>query len=274
LALPFPVPPSARPNAGVRTPLFLLGVGLALLAFIAMFAFGIVFANRGLTGREVPVVLATVDIQAREPITIAMLSLGQVPAPSLPPHAFVRLEDLNGYSAVVTIYKGQALTANIVASNPDQIQGGSNAYLPIPQGYIAMTLPSGELQGVAGYVAPGDYINIIATVNTSLFSPSSPHTATRTVFSNLHVIRVGPPSLSPKEGQSIGVSSSITVVISECDAQYLEWLLTNVTLKYVLVSYKDYDSKPVSPDPSCPSTSVPAVVGPAQVDARWAFTKG
>jgi pilus assembly protein CpaB len=274
LALPFPVPPPARPNAGVRTPLFLLGVGLALLAFIAMFAFGIVFANRGLTGREVPVVLAAVDIQAREPITIAMLSLGQVPASSLPPHAFVRLEDLNGYSAVVTIYNGQALTANIVASNPDQIQGGSNAYLPIPQGYIAMTLPSGELQGVAGYVAPGDYINIIATVNTSLFSPSNPHTATRTVFSNLHVIRVGPPSLSPKEGQPIGISSSITVVVSECDAQYLEWLLTNVTLKYVLLSYKDYDSKPVSPDSSCPPTSVPAVVGPAQVDARWAFTKG
>jgi pilus assembly protein CpaB len=274
LALPFPVPPPARPNAGVRTPLFLLGVGLALLAFIAMIAFGIVFANRGLTGREVPVVLAAVDIQAREPITIAMVSLGQVPASSLPPHAFVRLEDLNGYSAVVTIYKGQALTANIVASNPDQIQGGPNSYLPIPQGYVAMTLPSGELQGVAGYVAPGDYINIIATVNTSLFSPSNPHTATRTVFSNLHVIRVGPPSLSPKEGQWIGVSSSITVVVSECDAQYLEWLLTNVTLKYVLLSYKDYDSKPVSPDSSCPSTSVPPVVGSAQVDARWAFTKG
>jgi pilus assembly protein CpaB len=274
LALPFPVPPPARPNAGVRTPMFLLGVGLALLAFIAMFAFGIVFANRGLTGREVPVALAAVDIQAREPITIAMLSLGQVPASSLPPHAFVRLEDLAGYSAVVTIYKGQALTTNIVASNPDQIQGGANAYLPIPQGYVAITLPSGELQGVAGYVAPGDYINIIATVNTSLFSPSNPHTATRTVFTNLHVIRVGPASLSPKEGQTIGVSSSITVVVSECDAQYLEWLVTNVTLKYVLLSYKDYDSKSVSPDSSCPSTSVPAVVGPAPVDARWAFTKG
>ena len=274
MALPFPVPPPARPNAGVRTPLFLLGVGLALLAFIAMFAFGIVLANRGLSGQQVPVVLAAVDIQAREPITIAMLSLGQVPASSLPPHSFSRLEDLNGYSAVVEIYKGQALTANIVASNPDQIQGGFNAYLPIPQGYIAMTLPSGELQGVAGYVAPGDYINVIATVNTSLFSTSNPHTATRTVFSNLHVIRVGPPSLSPKEGQPIGVTSSITVVISECDAQYLEWLLTNVTLKYVLLSYKDYDSKPVSADPTCPPTSVPAVVGPAQVDARWAFTKG
>jgi pilus assembly protein CpaB len=274
VALPLPIPPPARPNAGVRTPLFLLGVAMALLAFIGMFAFGIIFANRGLTGREVPVVVAAADIQAREPITIDLLTIGQVAASSLPPHAFVRLEDLRGYSAVVTIFKGQALTANLIASNPDQIQGGTNAYLPIPQGYVAMTLPSGELQGVAGYVTPGDYINIVATVNTGLFSPVTPHTATRTVFINLHVIRVGPPSLSPKEGQAIGIASSVTVILTECDAQYLEWLLTNVTLKYVLLSYKDYESKSPLPDPACPSTSAPAVVGPAQVDARWAFTKG
>ena len=53
MALPLPVQVPARPNAGVRTPLFLLGVGMALLAFIAMFAFGIVFANRGLTGQQI-----------------------------------------------------------------------------------------------------------------------------------------------------------------------------------------------------------------------------
>ena len=268
------MPPPARANPPIRTPLFLLGVALALLAFIGMFAFGIIFANRSSPGQQVPVVVAAVDIKAREPISIAMLSIGSMTASALPPHAFVRLDDLKGYSAVVTIYKGQALTANVVATDPDQILIGSSAYLPIPQGYVAMTLPSGELQGVAGYVTPGDYINIIATVNTALFNPVGPHTATRTVYTNLHVIRVGPQSASPKEGQSIGVSSSITVVLSECDAQYVVWLLTNVTLKYVLLSYKDYDSRPVSPDPTCPSTTAPAVVGPALVDARWAFTKG
>jgi len=275
VAFPLPMtPPPVRPSPRVRTPLFLLGVGLALLAFISMFAFGIIFANRSLPGSQVPVVVAAVDIQAREPISAAMVSVGQMPASSLPSHAFVRVADLKGYSAVVTIYKGQPLTANLVSTAPDQIQIGSSTYLPIPQGYVAMTLPSGELQGVAGYVTPGDYINILATVNTALFAPASPHMATRTVFINLHVIRVGPASVSPKEGQAIGIASSVTVVLSECDAQYLEWLLTNVTLKYVLLSYKDYDSKPVLPDPSCPSTSAPAVVGPAQVDARWAFTKG
>ncbi len=273
MALPLPLSPPARPKAAIRTPLFLLGVGMALLAFVGMFAFGIVFANRGLTGGAVPVVVAAADIQAREPINIAMLSLGQVSASSLQPHAFTRLQDVSGYSAVVPIYKGQAITANIVAANPDQIQSGTNPFLPIPRGYVAMTLSSGELQGVAGYITPGDYINIIATVNTSVFSPLNPHMATKTVFTNLHVIRVGPASASPKEGQSIGVASSITVVLTQCDAQYLDWLVANVTLKYVLLAFQDYDPKPASPDPSCPSTSAPTVVGPTQMDARWAFTK-
>jgi hypothetical protein len=63
--------------------------------------------------------------------------------------------------------------------------------------------------------------------------------------------------------------------MSECDAQYLQWLLTNVTLKYLLLSYKDYTPNSLaSPDASCLPTNLPPVIGPAAVDARWAFTKG
>src|SRR5207245_9525884 len=39
-------------TTNVRTPLFILGVGLALLAFLVMFAFGILFANRSQTGSQ------------------------------------------------------------------------------------------------------------------------------------------------------------------------------------------------------------------------------
>ena len=57
MALPLPMPPPARQTTRVRTPLFLVGVGLALVAFIAMFAFGILFASRSSDGAKVPVVL-------------------------------------------------------------------------------------------------------------------------------------------------------------------------------------------------------------------------
>jgi pilus assembly protein CpaB len=248
---------------------------MALLAFIAMFAFGILFANRGLPGRQVAVIVAAQDIQAREPITASMLTIAEVPESLLPPHAFVRFSDLNGDSALVSIYKGQALTANLVSSNSDQITGAELSYLPIPQGYIAITIPTSELQGVAGYVSPGDYINIIATANSDLFFSKPSRQTTKTVFTDVRVIRVGSPTAGPRQGQAIGVTSSLTVVMSQCDASYLGWLLANVTLKYDLLNYKDYATASMSnPDPACPANQAPPVVGPAAVDARWNFSKG
>jgi len=99
MALPLPLPPASR-QARIRTPLFLLGVAMALLAFIAMFAFGILFANRGLSGGQVTTVVAAQDIQAREPITASMLTVAHIPQAQLSPHAIVNLSDLDGATAL------------------------------------------------------------------------------------------------------------------------------------------------------------------------------
>ena len=261
-------------RTGIRTPLFVVGVALALLAFLLMFAFGIVFVNRSQAPGQVRVVVAARDIDSREPITADMITLSPVPVNALPPKAYLKLSDLTGYSALVTIPRGQALTANIVASNPDQLAAGvASSFLPIPQGYVALTLPTGEQQGVAGYIAQGDDINVIATLNTGIFSPASPRMVTRTVFTNVYVIRVGPPSAAPKQGQMQGVASSLTVVMSLCDAQFMDWLTLNANLKYALLSFHDYQKSVAPADPTCPPTNEPGIIGPAQVEARWGFTK-
>jgi len=256
-------------TTNVRTPLFILGVGLALLAFLVMFAFGILFANRSQTGSQVRVVVAAQDIDAREPITPDMLTTAAIPSTAVPPHSFLRAGDLTGSSALVAIYKGQPITANVVASNPDQITPSS--FLPIPQGYVALTLPTSEQQGVAGFIAQGDYIDVIATVNTQLFSTVNPRQVTRTVFTSVYIIRVGPQSVVPRQGQGQGLSSSVTVLMSLCDAQYMDWLLSNASLKYALLSYHDYAKEQAPPDSACPSTTAPGLIGPAQVQGRWGF---
>ena len=264
----------ARSRSRIRTPVFLVGVALALVAFIAMFAFGVVFVNRSQAGRQIAVVTAIQDIPAREPIDPAMLAVTQVPAAAVQPKAFLRLADVIGYSAVVPIFKGQVITSNVVATNPDELIGAST-YLPIPQGFVAMTVPTSEQQGVAGYIAQGDYIDVITTVNSALFSLVNPRTLTKTVFSNLHVIRVGPLTAAPKAGQPQGVVSSLTVAISLCDAQYLNWLLVNTALKYVLISYHDYTPNTATASgPDCPASAQPPIVGPHQVDVRWGFSAG
>jgi len=265
-----PAPTATR----VRTPIFVLGIALALGAFLLMLTFGLIFAGRIQTGGTTQVVVAQQAIDARTPITADMLTISAIPNSAVPPRAFLRVADLAGYFAVVAIYKGQPITGNLVSANPDLINPSSGtAYLPIPQGYIAITLPTGEQQGVAGFIAQGDYIDVIATVSTGQFSTASPKTVTLTVFKDLYVIRVGPQSVVPRQGQPQGLSSSLTVLLTLCDAQYLDWLLTNATLKYALESYKDYRPAPTGPDPSCPSTSSPALIGPNEVQARWSFAR-
>ena len=187
------------------------------------------------------------------------------------------MADLQGDQALVTIYKGQVLSQNVIASAPDQIDQAGTPFLPIPQGYVALTIPTDEQQGVAGYISAGDYIDVIATVKIDVFTPviRFSKTVSKTVFAVVRVIRVGPPSLGPKTGQQQGVSSSLTILVTQCDAQYLAWLVNNASLKYSLLSSIDYARTPAPADADCSSTVVPrGVVGPGQVDARWKFTKG
>ena len=260
----------------MRTPLFIFGVALALVAFLAMFAFGIVFVGRSAPTGTVPVVVAKANIDARTPISADMLTLTPIAAAAVPPNAFLHIADLTGLVAIVQIYKGEAISANLVVANADAPAAGSpSAYLPIPKGMVAMALPTSEQQGVAGYIAQGDYIDVIATMNTSLFSPTSPRTVTHMVFTNLHIIRVGPQSLILRQGQAQGIVISVTVVMWPCDAQYMEWLLINATLKYTLLAYPDYQtSASDSNSSSCSSSSELNIISPAQVDARWHFQKG
>jgi Flp pilus assembly protein CpaB len=265
--------PTATRNVNLRTPLFIFGVALALVAFLVMFAFGIVFVGRTQPTGSVPVVVAKGNIDAREPITPDMLTLSSLPAAAVGPNVFLHVADLKGSTAVVNIYKGEAISANLVTSDPNAPAVSTlNPYLPIPDGYVAMTLPTSEQQGVGGFIAEGDYINVIAAVNTTQFTPRDPRTVARTVFASLYVIRVGSQTVVQRQGQVQGVASSITVVMSQCDATYMDWLLINATVRYTLQSYHNYLKAQPPADSSCPSTSTSGLIGPRDVDARWHFT--
>ena len=159
-----------------------------------------------------------------------------------------------------------------------------------------MTIPAGgEINGVAGFIQAGDYISMIATVQLAPFStsatpaPGTPTSATKTVFQNLHILRLGPAAAtvqpaggstgtppagtSTSAGQAGGLTTSMTVVVTACDAEYLTWLTTNAQIKYELESFKDYQPGDTKPDPSCASVLSTRGVTSKQVDARFGFTK-
>jgi hypothetical protein len=81
---------------------------------------------------------------------------------------------------------------------------------------------------------------------------------------------VGPATGQSGPGGS--VTSSLTLLTTACDAEYLFWLLNNASMKYALESFTDYAKSPSQPDPSCPSLSSGVGVGPKEVDKRWHFS--
>jgi pilus assembly protein CpaB len=255
----------ARPRRGRLY--IVVGAVLAVLAFATaagLASLSLFQANTGGT----KVVVAKNNITARTKISASDLDLKAInPAP---PQAFVDINAVAGKGARVDIPAGSPVTANLVAPGGDLLSSSDVAYLPIPTGYVAVTVPTGELLGVAGYVQIGDRITMLATINTSIFGASPPAPVVRTVFRDLDVIRVGPASSAPATS---GQSSSLTLLMTGCDAEYLFWLLNYATLKYTLESFTDYAPTPTQPDSSCSKTALGGV-GPKEVDKRWHFATG
>ncbi|MDQ2943391.1 MAG: Flp pilus assembly protein CpaB [Candidatus Dormibacteraeota bacterium] len=229
-----------------RRPFTILGIVLALLVIAA---FVLVALNAG-TSSNSPlqsVVVATKELAPRQLIDPASLELKSIPVPAgYPKVYFSRIQDVQGMIPLVTIPTGQAVTSNDVA-RPSQALGAQSEYLPIPAGYVALTIPTSEQQGVADYIQKDDYISVIATVSTG------GKVGSKTVFTNIHVIRVG---TAGNQSASNSSASSLTVVVTECRAEIITWFLTYASLKYTLQSFHDYLQPGTEiPDPKCPNVA-------------------
>lgn len=242
------------------------GTILALVAFVAaagVASFPYVFQSQSGT----QVVVSKNGIPARTKIQAGDLTLKVINP--VPPASFTDVNAVIGKGARVDIPAGAPVTANLIASSSDLLSSTDITYLPIPSGYVALTIPTSEQLGVGGYVQVGDRIAVLASINTSTFGANPGVLAVRTVFKDLDVVRVGPVTT---ETSGTTLTSSLTLVVTACDAEYLDWLLTNAELKYELESFQDYGSAPTTPDTQCPKVTSASGVGPKQVDARWHFT--
>ena len=227
-----------------RRPFTILGIMIALLT-LASFIF--VAARPGepgavtVLGTTVSVVVAKAPIHARDKISAADLAVRQLPFLPVGGFADLNAMDLNPSSpkyAIIDIPAGQPLVANALAKSPGEVGGVPPPFLNIAPGYIAMTIPTSEQQGVAGYIQPGDYIGIIAVLDVGAT------TVAKTVFTQVHVLQLGAATFDaegkPLAKVSGGSSSSLTISVTECDAEYLNWFIARAALRYVLESHSDY----------------------------------
>src|SRR2546427_8572388 len=208
----------ARPRRGRLY--IIIGAVLAVLAFVTAAGIASLPLIQGTT-TGTKVVVAAHDIKARTVIQASDLTLSNLTQP--PPQAFATVREVAGKGSRVDIPAGMAVTANLVSPSGDLLSNSDVAYLPIPKGWGAVTGPTSEQGGVGGYVQVGDRITMLATINTSSFGQSPGRPVVLTVFRDVDVLRVGPASNAPAVSSG-AVTSSLTVLMTACDSEYLFWL--------------------------------------------------
>ena len=274
----------------------IIGVLLALVAFGAVFLLGSVGGGGTIGGGpSTSVVIAKQSIPLRHQLTAADVEVAKasVNGNASLGNTYPAASDVMGLVSEINISKGAIITSDMLAKDASLVPtGAAPAFLPLAKGYVAMTIPTGEQQGVAGHISVGDYITVIASATLTLFSASTgtqqgpARQVSKTVFTQLRVIGLGPAinGVQPANGnsgttssgsaQASGVTSSLTVEITQCDAEFLVWFLANTSIRYTLESYKDYATPPTdNQDSSCATIAVAGGVTNKQVEARYHFTQ-
>lgn len=264
----------------------IIGLLLALVAAGGVYLVGTTFGAGGIVGgSSTTVVIAKQAIPVRHQITAADLDTEKVTATLT--GTYTKASDIvsQGYIAEIQISKGSIITGDMLAKDINLIPAGAApAYLPLAPGWVAMTIPTGEQQGVAGHITVGDYITVIASGQLLLFGGDPKKVVSKTVFTDVRIIGLGPsaPNVQPASGgttvgtttaQNGGITSSLTIEITQCDAEYLTWFLNNMQEKYTLKSFKDYGTAPLIADPSCPTVLKAGGVTNSQVETRYKFAE-
>jgi Flp pilus assembly protein CpaB len=286
-------PAPARPRPGGGRLFIIVGLLLAILAGAGVFFLGGSIGGAGGIGGAptTTVVIAKNPIAMRHAITSSDLETAKVSGSfTSVNNVYSNTSDVVNLIAQIQISKGSVITSDMLAKDVGLVSGAAPAYLPLASGYVAMTIPTGEQQGVAGHITLGDYITVVSSASLTVFAVGSatptgpPKIVTKTVFTNVRVIGLGPATANVQPaggaatvggttGPTGGVVSSLTIELTQCDAEFFTWFLNNTTIRYTLESFHDYLTQPPSaPDPTCPTVLSAQGVSQKAVEARYHFT--
>lgn len=148
-------------------------------AFIVMsvaIVFGlaaVVFASRWLLnqpgGSAGRIAVAASDISLGQRLTPEMFKLAEWPADSVPKGAFIDLQKLSGRVLKSNLQMGEPVSESKLA--PSGTLGGLSAL--ITEGKRAITVRVNDVIGVAGFALPGNYVDIIVSMQKDAAPGSS-----------------------------------------------------------------------------------------------------
>lgn len=179
------------------------------------------------------VVVAAVDIPAFTPITADMVTFKQIPMGYAHPLSAHTIEEVVGYVTESEILQGEEI---FIAKLKQYGESDSGLSYIVPEGMRALTIAVDEVSGVAGFLQPGDYVDVLsyttATVQTvkTEQAPDGTQQTTQTAQSvsttvvaaqNIRVVAIGMSLTTNTQVAADGSTAmygSVTLLVTPEDA--------------------------------------------------------
>ena len=149
-----------------------------------------------------PVVVAAANLQLGTAISKDDLTIVQFPQGTAPEGTFSQPAELLGRGLIVPVVKNEPILAAKLASK----EAGAGLPPVIPEGMRAVSVRVNEVVGVAGYVLPGNRVDVVATASPT---EARSDTTSKVVLSNVQVLTSG---TRIEQGQDENKPMQVTVV--------------------------------------------------------------
>lgn len=175
------------------------------------------------------VLVAVRDLELGQAITPAMIQTIAWPAGAMPVGAFSDPKKLEGRVVRSSIFKGEPVLAPKLA--PEGTKAGLDSI--IKEGQRAITVKVNEVVGVAGFLAPGSFVDLLVNIKDDRDNPIS-----RVVLERIMVLAVAQEAQRPDESKP-KVVNAVTLEVTSGQAEKIDLARNIGTISLMLRNQVD-----------------------------------
>ena len=175
--------------------------------------------------KDIGVLIATSDIPSGTAVSANMVRLAQIAETAVHPEAATAPGEVVGRITKTTIVQGEQILRNRLL--PAGVRPSLS--FAIPSGKRAVSVAVNEVVGVAGFVKPGDRVDILATMDT----PNRETSVTSTVLQDVEVLAIA-QDMEEQVDKKPKVTTTVTLAVTLAEAQKVTLAEETGVLRLVL----------------------------------------
>lgn len=207
---------------------------LSVLAGLAAVLLAARWMGQQAAGEKSSVLVATRDLELGQAITAQMLQPIAWPAGNQPEGSFNDAKLLEGRVVRAGIYKGEPVLEPKLA--PEGTKAGLDSV--IKPGHRAITVKVNEVVGVAGFLAPGSYVDLLVNI-----SDDREKSISRVVLERIMVLAVAQEANRPDNSKA-KVVNAVTLEVLPEQAEKIDLARNVGTLSLMLRNQVDVEGTP------------------------------